>query len=106
MPAYWQWKIDCVFQALPYFVYAKAVLSCKEEVTFQNILENCKSKVIVISPLLNLIQDQENTLVEKKIKVTSLMTTSVSSVEQLGEVGSPARFDMRILHSTVIFQND
>ena len=76
-----------VFQALPFFVYAKAVLSYKEDVTFQMILENCKSKVLVVSPLLSLIRDQENTLIKKKIKVTSLMTTSVSSVEQLHEVG-------------------
>ena len=51
------------------------------------ILENCKSKVLVVSPLLSLIRDQENTLIKKKIKVTSLMTTSGSSVEQLHEVG-------------------
>ena len=76
-----------VFQALPFFVYAKAVLSYKEDVTFRMILENYKSKVLVISPLLSLIRDQENTVIKKKLKVTSLMTTSVSSVEQLHEVG-------------------
>ena len=54
-----------VFQALPFFVYAKAVLSCKEDVTFQMILENCKSKVLVGSPLLSLIRDQENTLIRR-----------------------------------------
>ena len=51
-----------VFQALPFFVY-------------------------VVSSLLSLIRDQENTLIKKKIKVTSLMTTSVASLEQLDEVG-------------------
>ena len=76
-----------VFQALSFSVYAKTMFSCKEEVTLQMILENCKSKVLVVSPLLSLIQDQENTLIKKKIKVTSLMATSVSSVEQLDEVG-------------------
>ena len=51
------------------------------------ILENCKSKVLVVSLLLSLIRDLENTLIKKKIKVTSLMTTSVSSGEQLDEIG-------------------
>ena len=44
-----------LFQALPFLVCAKVVLSDKNEVTFQMILENCKSKVLVISPLLSLI---------------------------------------------------
>ena len=44
-----------VFQASPFLMYAKEVLSDKNEVTFQMILENCKSKVLVISPLLSLI---------------------------------------------------
>ena len=40
-----------VFQAfLPFFVYAKAALSYKEEATLQAILENRKSKVLVASP--------------------------------------------------------
>ena len=49
------------------------------------ILENCKSKVLVVSPLLGLIQDQENTPTKRKIKVASLIP--VSSVEQLDEAG-------------------
>ena len=76
-----------VFQELTFFMYAKAVLSYKEEVTFQTILENCKSKVFLVSPPLSLMRDQENTLIKTKIKVTSLMTTSVSSVEKLDKVG-------------------
>ena len=76
-----------VFQALPFFVYAKTMSSGKEEVTLQIVLENCKSKALVVLSLLSLIRDQENTLIKKKIKVTSLMTTSVTSVEQLDEVG-------------------
>ena len=75
------------FQTLPIFVYAKAVLSCREEVTLQIILENCKSEVLVVSGLLSLIRVQENTLIKKKIKALSLMTTSVSRVEKLDEVG-------------------
>ena len=55
-----------VFQALPIFAYAKAVLSYKEEVMFHMIMENCKSKVLKVSPLLSLIQDQENTLLKRK----------------------------------------
>ena len=57
------------------------------------ILENCKSKVLVVSLLLSLIRDQENTLIKKKIKVTSLMTTSVSSGEQLDEIDFESDFD-------------
>ena len=60
------------FQALAFFVYAKSVLSYKEEATFQTILENCKNKALVVSPLLNQIRDQEDTLIKKKRKVTSL----------------------------------
>ena len=37
-----------VFQALPFFVCEKAMLSCKEEVTLQMIMENCKSKVLAV----------------------------------------------------------
>ena len=57
------------------------------------ILKNCKSKVLVVSLLLSLIRDQENTLIKKKIKVTSLMTTSVSSGEQLDEIDFESDFD-------------
>ena len=57
------------------------------------ILENCKSKVLVVSLLLSLIRDLENTLIKKKIKVTSLMTTSVSSGEQLDEIDFESDFD-------------
>ena len=55
-----------LFQGLPFFVYSKAVLSYKEEVTFQTKLNNCKSKVLVVSPLLSLIRDQENTLLKRR----------------------------------------
>ena len=37
-----------VFQALPFFVCAKSMLSCKEEVTLQMKMENCKSKVLAV----------------------------------------------------------
>ena len=92
-----------MFQALPFFVYAKAVLGYKGEVTFQMILENCKSKVLVVSPHLSLIQDQENALIKKKISVSSLMTTSVSTVEQLDEVGWKILILYCYLHARVIF---
>ena len=49
------------------------------------ILENCKSKVLVVSPLLGFIRDQENTPIKRKIKVASLIP--VSRVEQLDEAG-------------------
>ena len=43
------------------------------------IVENCKSKVLVISPLLSLIWNQECTLIKKEDKsYISIMTTSVS----------------------------
>ena len=37
-----------VFQALPFFVCTKSMLSCKEEVTLQMKMENCKSKVLAV----------------------------------------------------------
>ena len=53
-----------VFQALPFFMYINKLLNenVNEKITASSILTNCNLKVLVVSPLLSLIQDQENKL--------------------------------------------
>ena len=71
-----------VFQALPFFVHSLNLLKNAEKVediTSDLVLKTCKQKVLVISPLISIIKDQEQRLQEKKIKVSTLTTANNNS---------------------------
>ena len=82
-----------VFQALPFFIYTKKKLSNTtingneyEKITASSVLANCNLKILVVSPLFSLIQDQENKLSKKKIRVSSITTAGSNALEHVEEV--------------------